>query len=86
MLGLSLQHNELWGYKKANMFIVKEVYECIEKIKQCFLRKITVSKISHLWQIGRQENVSENARIVASAMLKIGQLLEFNRSNDKGKS
>ena len=56
------------------------------KNETVFPEEITVSKISHLWQIGRQENVSENARIVASAMLKIGQLLEFNRSNDKSKS
>lgn len=73
-------------YKKANMFIVKEVYECIGKNEAVFPEEITVSKISHLWQIGRQENISENARIVASAMFKICQLLEFNRSNDKGSS
>lgn len=50
-----------------------------EKMKQCFLRKSLYLRLA-------TENISKNARIVASAMLKIGQLLEFNRSNDKGKS
>lgn len=35
-------------YKKANMFIVKEVYECIGKNEVVFPEEITVSKISHL--------------------------------------
>lgn len=47
-----------------------------EKMKQCFLRKSLYLRLA-------TENISKNARIVASAMLKIGQLLEFNRSNDK---
>lgn len=34
-------------YKKANMFIVKKVYECTGKNEAVFPEEITVSKISH---------------------------------------